>query len=331
MKRQLNGMRIAKKAILVLSLCVFIFSSVSCHAFAEYSGMVGALNWIEQAAGTSVPKETPSSNTSAPMITPMKMPVDTPTPKFTMEAPVDTPVVPTESPEAESTETAEDTPMRKDVRGDESVHKLEKQPNTVSPTVRLYSRSKWWNNLHLNRAKLSIPTDGMPIPQIYQYNYTTTVCFSGNSERSARTSGCGATVVSMIDAYINGNYDQTPYTVLYDAAESGTYAGKGLDYYTVLALVKARGVNAECRKRSVDSMRAELEAGHPLILRMGPGTFTKAGHYIIVRGLDANGDALVNDPNSEEHSNMPFSLELLNRETKADDMFVILSEPCAST
>lgn len=321
MKRQLNGMRIAKKAILVLFLCVFIFSSVFCHAFAENGGMVGALERIEQAEKASVPEVTPPADASAPEVTPMEAPVDTPSPKITpMEAPVDTPVAPTEN-----TETTHE-----DVPGDKSVHKLENQPNTVSRSVRLYSQSKWRSNLHLNPKSLSIPTDGMPIPQLYQYNYTTAVCFSGNSERSASTSGCGATVISMIDAYINGNYDQTPYTVLYDATESGTYAGKGLDYFAVLDLVKSRGIEAECRKRSVDSMRKELEAGHPLILRMGVGTFTKAGHYILVRGLDANGDALVNDPNSEEHSNMPFSLELLNREAKADDMFVILSEPCAS-
>ncbi len=185
MKLQLKSMRIAIIAILVLSLGIFTFSSCFCLAFAENNGMVNLLTQLDRS-------------------------MNTPAPEFAqMEAPIDTPIVPLEG--------SGTTMDREAVPGDRSVHRLEKQPDAVSEGVRLYTQSKWRSNLHLDASALSIPDDGMPIPRLYQFNYTTAVCYSGSSERSAESSGCGATVVSMIDAYINGNYDQTPYPVLYDA------------------------------------------------------------------------------------------------------------------
>ena len=228
---------------------------------------------------------------------------------------------------SESPAPSAESPERTLAPADEGVQQLQKQPGSVSRMIKLYTKSTLESDLRLNAQSLSIPEGGMPIPMLYQYNYTTTVCTCNGRPRTAKSSGCGATVVSMLDAYINGNYDQTPYTVLYDAAESGMYAGKGLDYYVVKRLVEKRGIEIECVIRSEDSMREALENDHPLILRMGPGEFTDAGHYIIVRGLDENGDALVNDPNSEEHSVSHFSLKQLDREAKIHDMFIILSEP----
>lgn len=220
-----------------------------------------------------------------------------------------------------------EAPERTPAPADEGVQQMSKQPGSVSRNLKLYTKSTLESDLRLDAQSLPIPEDGMPIPMLFQYNYTTTVCTCNGRPRTAKSSGCGATVVSMLDAYINGNYDQTPYTVLYDATESGMYAGKGLDYYVVKSLVEKRGIEIECVIRSEDSMREALENDHPLILRMGPGEFTDAGHYILVRGLDENGDALVNDPNSEEHSTSHFTLKQLDKEAKIHDMFIILSEP----
>ena len=64
---------------------------------------------------------------------------------------------------------------------------------------------------------------------------------------------------------------------------------------TELPLVKKKMVNA-------------LEAGNPVILAMGPGDFTTAGHYIVLTGVE-DGKFRVNDPNSRENSQRLWSYE----------------------
>ena len=55
-------------------------------------------------------------------------------------------------------------------------------------------------------------------------------------------------------------------------------------------------------------MTDALEAGHPVILAVGKGDFTTAGHYIVLTGLE-NGFFRVNDPNSVANSGKLWSYE----------------------
>jgi 3D (Asp-Asp-Asp) domain-containing protein len=48
------------------------------------------------------------------------------------------------------------------------------------------------------------------------------------------------------------------------------------------------------------TMLAELKAGHPVIASMGPGHFTKGGHFIVLVSVDSSGKITVNDPNSPD-------------------------------
>ena len=45
-----------------------------------------------------------------------------------------------------------------------------------------------------------------------------------------------------------------------------------------------------------------LEVGNPVVCIMGPGDFTKKGHFIVMTGIE-NGKIKINDPNSIENSN----------------------------
>jgi hypothetical protein len=44
---------------------------------------------------------------------------------------------------------------------------------------------------------------------------------------------------------------------------------------------------------------------------MKPGDFTYTGHFIVLTGIDSNGDIIVNDPNSKKNSKKHWSLETL--------------------
>ena len=46
---------------------------------------------------------------------------------------------------------------------------------------------------------------------------------------------------------------------------------------------------------------SNLEVGNPIICVMGPGYFTKKGHFIVLTGIE-DGKIKVNDPNSYKNS-----------------------------
>ena len=64
-------------------------------------------------------------------------------------------------------------------------------------------------------------------------------------------------------------------------------------------------------------MTGALAAGQVLICNVGPGDFTTGGHFIVLTGLDANGDIIVNDPYSAERSAKTWDPDNVMVQTKA--------------
>ncbi len=191
----------------------------------------------------------------------------------------------------------------------------------------LLKRSNSHKNNYLNAGLLSLPKDGMPIPLLYQFNYTTPVCKFDGESKSVASSGCGATAASMVIAYICKDYNQTPYTLFYEAAAHGRYRGGGLDYATIQDMLTSRGIDARMSNVGAEVLRNALENNQPIIINMGAGTFTNDGHYILLRGLNSEGRVLVNDPNSSDRSASSYPVEQIVREAKSRKMLVIYSHP----
>ena len=56
----------------------------------------------------------------------------------------------------------------------------------------------------------------------------------------------------------------------------------------------------------------------------GPGYFTGSGHYVVLRGIAANGELLVADPNSEENTlHKTYRFAEMLRQAKGDYPFMI--------
>ena len=58
-----------------------------------------------------------------------------------------------------------------------------------------------------------------------------------------------------------------------------------------------------------------VEAGHPVILALGPGDFTTSGHYIVLTGWE-DGAFRVNDPNSRIRSEKTWTYEELESQIR---------------
>ena len=282
----------------------------------------------ETPASTPAP-ETPASTPApeAPASTPQDPVTSAPENTATVPAEGQTPAPEEGQPVAPGEATPEPLPTENPEQSPETSVEPTPSPTPEPPSFELLSRSKSHANNHLDADRLSIPKEGMAIPQIYQYDYGRAVCLVGGKNKSVASSGCGATSASMLIAYIAKNYDQTPYTLFYWAARNGRYRGDGLDFATVKQMLSNYGIHSKVMGVSADGIVDALNANRPIIILMGPGTFTKAGHYIVLRGLDDSGKVLVNDPNSASRSAQSFSLDLIVREAKGSHMLVAYTQP----
>ena len=115
--------------------------------------------------------------------------------------------------------------------------------------------------------------------------------------------GCGPTCLSMVIVGLTGNKDATPSSVADYSEKSGFYVdGVGTSWDLMTTGAQNYGLTSSVIPLSEASMVAELNAGHPLIVNVGPGDFTDYGHFIVITGYE-NGMFTINDPNSVKLSN----------------------------
>lgn len=124
-----------------------------------------------------------------------------------------------------------------------------------------------------------------------------------------RENGCGPTCLSMAYVALTGNTNLDP-TAMARLSEEQGHTVDGMTAWTLMSDGAASiGLNSREISASADAVRAELEAGHPVICSVRPGDFTTTGHFIVLAGLAENGQVTVRDPNSEQNSTHPWDLE----------------------
>ena len=163
----------------------------------------------------------------------------------------------------------------------------------------------------------------MAIMALYQGDYPEPVCRVNGASRSVASSGCGAVCVSMVVSYLTGNAEQTPDVVFRSAVDKGDYFGYGLTHETLSELLQENGVNSEWILNDADAITQALRAGKPVIAHMGRGTFTNGGHYIVLRGITDDDQVLVNDPASPERTEETYPIDLLIKQARRADSFLI--------
>ena len=169
------------------------------------------------------------------------------------------------------------------------------------------------------------PSDerGMAIPMLFQTDYTEIVCTLNGLNRSVATSGCGATSLSMVIAYLTGNTDQNPYELFRDSVKNGYYHGAGWSHKTLSRYADAYGIHSAWISNDAETILNALQSGYPVIAHMGKGIFTEKGHYLVLRGLTEDGLVLVNDPNSRENCELAFPIGTLLKQAKTSESFMV--------
>lgn len=131
------------------------------------------------------------------------------------------------------------------------------------------------------------------------------------------SSGCGPTALAMVAKGLTGRADINPSVVAKWSYENG-YRCEGAGSYWSLITDGGNyyGLNVtSVSRKDTNSILKALSDGYPVIVAMGPGTFTKGGHFIVLRGLTKDKKILVNDSISVKRSSIAWDANIIFNES----------------
>lgn len=138
---------------------------------------------------------------------------------------------------------------------------------------------------------------------------------TGSAKQTISSSACGPTSMAMVARSFG--YPVTPMDTAQYALDNGyrtANSGTGWGFFGSIAKNK---YSLETKEHATaKSAIEELNKGNPVIASMGPSTFTKGGHYIVLSGTNNNGEILVNDPASTKRTNVAWTPEIFSKEGK---------------
>ena len=168
----------------------------------------------------------------------------------------------------------------------------------------------------LKKATVAYEKAGSVGPIVYynqgDYNHR----FSGpNGSNSIKKAGCGPTSLAICISTLTGRR-VTPIEVSDWGAKQGLYIqNEGWDHSCPQIFANHWGLKCKKIERTKKSLKAVLKKGQLVVAVMGPGHFTKRGHYIVLYGLDKNGKILVSDCGSRSR-NGAWDFDIVFNETK---------------
>lgn len=180
----------------------------------------------------------------------------------------------------------------------------------------------------LDLSDLTTHGDGMKIPHYLQYDTrwgrTKYGTYRSDGRDTISCRGCGPTCMAMVATYLTGNVVLPPETAKW-SENHGYYIrdqGTAWGFYTAAASQWGfKGRTLGYGRAAYQEVLRGLSEGKPVIASMRPGTFTKYGHFIVLRGITENGRILVNDPNDNFYKKnfhkKAFDAEFMYKESKA--------------
>lgn len=122
----------------------------------------------------------------------------------------------------------------------------------------------------------------------------------GDPGETICSSGCGPTSVAMVVATMINSAITPVQTAALSMSTGGWESGAGTTWAFLASGPENYGLSAESLGTNMNAAISVLESGG-LVIAAGTGAvpFTTAGHIIVLRGIDTNGDIIVGDPDTE--------------------------------
>ena len=142
--------------------------------------------------------------------------------------------------------------------------------------------------------------------------------------------GCGPTSMAMVVSSLTSETVDPPHMAQW-AYENGHWCSRSGSYHSVVTgAAQAWGLNVTASPRtSPHPLIDALSSGKLVVAIMGPGHFTKHGHFIVLRGVTSDGKVLVADPASRSRSGTEWDMTIItseaSRNASGDCPFWIIS------
>ena len=130
-------------------------------------------------------------------------------------------------------------------------------------------------------------------------------------------SGCAPTVVSMAASYLLNDGTLTPNAIARYAQHRGDYVeGVGSSWSLIEEGMAQLGIEVHPGVNEEEEMAQVIMQGGLILCSVGPGDFTKSGHFILLCGYDPARGFLVHDPNSAERTEQTWDLQTVLRQCR---------------
>ena len=97
-----------------------------------------------------------------------------------------------------------------------------------------------------------------------------------------QAAGCGPTAVAVCYSSLTGKKADVPKMCKQAYKHGWYYTGQGCSHSVVPGLSKLYGMECKGLGMDKDAVEKALRAGHPVVALMGPGDFTKNGHFVVL-------------------------------------------------
>ena len=124
--------------------------------------------------------------------------------------------------------------------------------------------------------------------------------------------GCGPTSMAMVVSSMTERIIEPPEMASW-AAQNRHWAKQSGSYLSIVDdAAQAHGLTSySIVDHTPDALVSALFRGDLIVALMGPGHFTRSGHFIVIHGVTLSGNLLVADPNSMERSLMEWDPQLV--------------------
>lgn len=167
---------------------------------------------------------------------------------------------------------------------------------------------------YMKRAKFKV-TD---VVYYNQYDY-------GNASYGDDTisnSGCGPTSAAMILSTFLDE-EVTPQMACDFSAVNGHLVVGGTEDAFFDDIFNEYGVSYTKEEQTEENIISSLEDGNLIIAHVGPSEFTKSGHFIVLSGLDENGNVIVADPASRRRTEVTWSSSYIANIRRGQGMYIV--------
>lgn len=143
------------------------------------------------------------------------------------------------------------------------------------------------------------------------------------------SAGCGPTSMAVVISSLTDQW-VTPVDTTVWAYEHGYYSSAGSAHALIPAISEAYGLNCEGVGTDYASIKSALTKGKPVVALMGPGYFTRKGHFMVLIGIDDDDNVTVADVGSRTRSAYKYALSDIIAQSKsasAGGPFWVISKP----